>query len=585
MLYISSALKKIPGLNVVCLNLNLRPGGIEAHLVEIMSIIELEKIDAVFSGGRYYDFEAISRIFGMVKQYNPAITTVTGGPLVSGDPPVAMDVISQADYGIIGEGERTITELVLALMNKISPDKIRGLIMRSKTGWLITEAREPIEDWTREIFWPDYEGFGLKEIAKGAHPLNDNIIHLTLSRGCPFSCTFCCNSIGTRYRQRPVEDFIEELHYLRSISDNLNITLADDLLADSKVRLKAVCQATERIGFHHWRASARVNQVNQEMANTLKQGGCVSVCLGLESVNTRVLKSMNKKTNFAQAEEALHILADAGLEPYGYFIFGDVEETWESAMETLEWWDKHPDYAISLGPIRHFPGTTIYRQAVARGMINPHEHLRQWLPVINDTRMSNQQHAELLAYVSNKQRVRLEDKHSTRYLRLTQMRFDSADLSMEFSGQCPHCGQELSHTCRVVTLAYFGCPHCHKFIHTPKPTAAVSEEMIAERLDEIVDHYGQVAFWGLGHIFRSAISPGVASRHGIRLIDQNSGWLYGSKTVESDKIDMDDDLRFIIVSAAPDSIGASTIFKQIQGLPKVEKVLHLYQLFDVQFSI
>lgn len=73
-----------------------------------------------------------------------------------------------------------------------------------------------------------------------------------------------------------------------------------------------------------------------------------------------------------------------GITIQGNFIFGDVEETIETATNTLNWWKKHPQYAIILNFIVTYPGTTLHEYACEVGIIKDEvQFIKDGCPAIN----------------------------------------------------------------------------------------------------------------------------------------------------------------------------------------------------------
>lgn len=80
----------------------------------------------------------------------------------------------------------------------------------------------------------------------------------------------------------------------------------------------------------------------------------------------------------------------------GNFIFGDTEETIETATNTLNWWKKHLHYGITLNFITIFPGAELYKYACSKKIIiDPIEFIKQGCPIINVSKMNQDERAWL----------------------------------------------------------------------------------------------------------------------------------------------------------------------------------------------
>jgi hypothetical protein len=145
----------------------------------------------------------------------------------------------------------------------------------------------------------------------------------------------------------------------------------------------------------------RVDCIDEELVETMKDAGCYLLSLGLESYSPVVLESMRKKITPQQIDAALRICHDLNMTIQGNFIFGDVAETVGTAYETLNYWEKNRDLlgaAISLGFIQVYPGTALYKHCLKRGIIaNEIDFIENHLlePINMTTHMTDQEFEQL----------------------------------------------------------------------------------------------------------------------------------------------------------------------------------------------
>jgi radical SAM superfamily enzyme YgiQ (UPF0313 family) len=118
-----------------------------------------------------------------------------------------------------------------------------------------------------------------------------------------------------------------------------------------------------------WHCSLWVGGIDEEILNTLKDAGCIVVGLGFESYSRKVLKSMKKPITPEQIDNAVKLCMKTGMSIEGNFIFGDLEETKETAKETLEYWKANCRGQVKLFFIHPYPGSEIYKSCIERGVI------------------------------------------------------------------------------------------------------------------------------------------------------------------------------------------------------------------------
>lgn len=395
-LYVSSYMKKM-GVDVYCLNLCICEDPMEIVLART---IRENRIDIVGTGDLVVNYQAVKEIVDCAKAVSRDIVTMIGGGLVTHSPEEAMQLVPNADFGVIGEGEITDSELVLALEEGRDPATVDGIIYRNGDKLVRTAPRAVIEDLD-SIPWPDYEGFNYFEIARRYADGGTLTAPLTTSRSCPFHCTFCSTSGGGKYRQRSLDAIFEELDYLVSNYHVGEFFLNDELFAVNGRRVHDFCQRIA--GFHvKWHVMLRIGKhIQPELLDEMYRAGCVGVCYGLESADNSILRSMGKVG--VTQEEILRVLTitkAAGLKVRGGFIFGDTQETLETAEYTMNWAEEHIDLLenVSISPIVLYPGSELYNRAVSSKRIpDTVQFIRDCCPLVNSSeKMNDKTYQELV---------------------------------------------------------------------------------------------------------------------------------------------------------------------------------------------
>ena len=434
--YVSAAMKTA-GFNVFTLNLNHIEGKIEEI---ISSEVSKNNIDIVMSGGLSFQYNSLKSIVDCVNNELAQVKMIVGGGIVTGDPETTMAAFEYADIGIIGEGEVTAVELCNALQENSPLSEIAGIIYPEGGNWVQTKERKEIKDLDSLPF-PDYDGFGLSDYLKLpswsiANETKSRSFFAIGSRSCPYQCTFCFHTTGKKYRQRSIENLIEEIEMLVKKYNIAHIAMSDELFARKKERVRAIENVSRKLGIT-WSASFRVDDIDEGMIEILKDGNCTSMNFGLESACNEILKSMRKGITVQQIENALKLTHDAGLPINGNFIFGDIEETMETASKTLDWWEQHKNYHISLNFITVYPGSYLYKYALQNGIIKDAvQFLKDGCPQINVSKLSGDD----LSYLAKK--ILLLSAQSG--LALKDMKYISLKPNgrMTFDGECINCGKK-----------------------------------------------------------------------------------------------------------------------------------------------
>ena len=379
--YISSVMKKA-GYNVTGLNLNHKDGTIDKILEEELA---KGKYDIITTGTIWQGYLAMKEIIESVRKYSPASKIILGGSLVTSDAKTVMKTL-KPNFGVIGEGEVTILELLEGIEKTKSENlfpfySINGICYLVNGAFIKTKPREPIED-IDSIPYTDYDSFGfekyLDEMYPNQHYANNlfdypRAYSILGSRGCPFHCTFCYHSLG-RYRERSIDNVIEELGWaIKKYKINV-INFIDDSFGIKKERLYELCDKIKGLISTFpwdikWTCQIVVSCVDEESLKKLKESGCHIISYGFESYNQEVLKSMKKPITPEQIDFAIKATLKAGLSIQGNFIFGDIAETKKTAKETLEYWKENCSGQVNLSFVQPYAGSEFYNYCIRKGII------------------------------------------------------------------------------------------------------------------------------------------------------------------------------------------------------------------------
>ena len=167
----------------------------EQWIYILSSFVKTNDIQAFGIGGLSGEFQDVSRIVRYMRQIKENLVIIVGGGIMTADPQVTMKALPEIDYGIIGEGEITIVELLDALANNKDITHIAGLIYREKDGLVQTKRRPEIEDLD-SLPLPDYDGFNYKQYLIDNPDLSDegkkfSQVSVIGGRSCKYNCTFC----------------------------------------------------------------------------------------------------------------------------------------------------------------------------------------------------------------------------------------------------------------------------------------------------------------------------------------------------------------------------------------------------------
>ena len=585
--YISSSLK-VSGRKVLTLNLNHVPNPYELLKNEITG----SNIDVVLTGGTSIEFLSIKAVIDTAKEARLDVITIVGGAIITADPETAMEALEVADYGMIGEGEISICELVYALETKNDAAGVGGSICRRDGNWVVNEAYRTVHDLDILPF-PDYEGFQYDKyltnfkdrILRSDHGCT-NIAILNVCRSCPYRCTFCLHKQRGKYRLMSMDNAFRLIDHMLSLYPAIDgIWIPDEMLISSP---KFAIEFSQRIKDYNipWRCSARINTVARESLAAMKDGGCVHILVGIESADNGVLKSMRKKITIEQVEQVIDWASEFNLKIQGALIFGDPVETKETFWRTITWQQAHRENVLGMTKIAAYPGLQIYDVACERGLIKDKiQYLKDgvYIPdrLINISQIPDDDfqlyNPFLIGYFMHNGAV------------LSDVKADiNDDLSVNISGRCPWCMEILFFESfqSFFKLYPTPCPYCDRDISV-NLIELYETEALKVKMEGLVQE-ASVAVWPItifNFYWLYRVMPALREES-VRLINKNvivnpySG--YSIKTVEGKVVHSPDIIRqenidTVIVPGIPDVY--AEIKQQCKAeFPTVENILHIAEL-------
>ena len=271
------------------------------------------------------------------------------------------------DVGVLGEGERTIVDLVRLLdrgggFEASSLAGIGGIVFRRKGEIVTTPSRDPIEPLD-----------ALLPPARDVLPVRRSPYMFT-SRGCPYRCTFCasCRFWG-KVRFFSAEYVVQEIKNFISTQRVKRIGFWDDLFVANQARLKQIVALLKKegiLGTVEFTCNVRSNLVTDELVMLLKTLNIVSVGMGLESGSPRILAYLKgQNVTVENHANAVRVLRKHGLKFHTSFIIGSPQETREEILQTLSFIKENRLSSFDIYVLTPYPGTPVWDYAKARGLV------------------------------------------------------------------------------------------------------------------------------------------------------------------------------------------------------------------------
>ena len=365
-------------------------------------------------GSLYPELNEIKHLIELLNQAGRRFPIVIGGQMVTPIPEFAVKVTG-ADFGVVGEGEIILYQLVCALRQGQNAFDIKGLAIRQGNQVVLTGPGPIIDDLTKlppvpyELF-PEAEWLEIGRWYSMYCPqphwrFNDRVINVHGGRGCPYKCNFCYHHSKTRYR--PIDLMLAEAkEALERFNGNM-LYFSDDLVLTTPKRARELVDGIPGLGRPvEYSVSTRfdiLDRLDDDLLAEMKRTGCRIMGLGIESGSDRVLKIIGKNCTSAQIRHNLRRLKRAGIFPTVSIMVGQFDETRDDVEASirlmLESVRENPLIQYAFTVTTPFPGSPLYQHIMNNGLLRDDEEFfdryfsggSDWNMVVNLSRMTDEE--------------------------------------------------------------------------------------------------------------------------------------------------------------------------------------------------
>lgn len=365
----------LPPLGVIQLASWLRRAGHEVRVVdtqvfvggvdELVADILQDSPGAVGISSLTPNFHLARDLAQRLKRARPGLPTLIGGvhfTLSSNS-----EFYPEFEYGVRGEGELAVTELLKRLESGADVSDIPGLTYR-KDGKPVSN---PQEFGLRELDEIPYPNWAFLPMQYYRMTLPDGrtaqSASIATARGCPYVCAFCAEPklFGKRYKVHSAKRMADELEHVRDSYGIRHFFFFDSTLTLRAKLLAEMCEEIIRRGMGiTFEGYTRVDRVDEDLFVLMKKAGLVRISLGIESADQEVLRLIRKKIDLDNVRRAFAIMRKLDIEAQSFAMIGNPGDTPETIRETVRFIRSVDDIAFSnLSIAVPYPGTELYEMA------------------------------------------------------------------------------------------------------------------------------------------------------------------------------------------------------------------------------
>ena len=322
--------------------------------------ISLRNVDNVdsFSSEKEWYLTKIKRLVEIIRQ-ETAVPIIVGGPGFSILPEAIIDYIN-ADYGVVGEGERTVCDLIAEL----EAGSFLPRIIKNNDN-LLSGSAMASPRWDKDLvnFYIERSG----------------MVNLQTKRGCTYNCNYCTypKLEGRHLRTKEPEAVVEEIKQAQKMFGIDTIFFTDSIFNDKSGHYLALAEEFLKQGLSlRWYGFFRPQGIGAKELSLLKRSGLNAMEVGTDAACDTTLAGLNKQFTFADVIEFNKACVKEEIPAAHFIIFGGPDETMATVKEGLINIQRLKRCVVfAFGGIRIHPGTQIHARAIQEGALDQKESL------------------------------------------------------------------------------------------------------------------------------------------------------------------------------------------------------------------
>ena len=295
-------------------------------------------------------------VAAFLKQREAELPVLLGGPHATMLHRQIMERFPQFDVIARHECDQIFPELLHNLEGRRF-DHIPGVSWRTPGGVRITEGKPIVEDLD-SLPIGSYDYYPVEDLGL-------SLLRIEAGRGCPFHCTFCSTAgfFQRSFRLKSAARLVRELDLLHARYGISDFKLDHDMFTVNRRKVVEFCEHVTGRGYR-WRASARVDCVDDELLEIMAASGCTSLYFGIETGSARMQEICQKRLKLGLVLPILATAERLGIETTASFITGYPEETEADQDDTLDLMGRcaSPSCLTQLHVLAPEPGTPLFEQ-------------------------------------------------------------------------------------------------------------------------------------------------------------------------------------------------------------------------------
>ena len=367
LLYVAAAVKDIPNVDIRIIDANADGLSMEA----LEELITKESPDMVGFSVLTFNLLNCMEVSKIFRKCSPRTTICYGGwhPTIYPHETLSFDFV---DIIVIGEGELTFRDLVKIFNKNKNPSEkelvdIKGIGFKTSDGHTIINPPREVVKNLDDLPLPAYD---LVDTTKYSNLLacSGQAVTIMTSRGCPHRCVFC-DLRRTAYRYRTSANILEEIRFWveKGVKE---FFIQDDNFTINRKRTIEFCRLLTDANFNiKYKISSRVDCIDDEICQFLKNSGCYRIYFGVESGSQKVLDYLEKGITIQHIKTAFRAAHKYDIDCCAYIMIGVPSETEEDIRLTISLIKDIKPNHLHCSICTPMPRTYLYSKLMEEGVI------------------------------------------------------------------------------------------------------------------------------------------------------------------------------------------------------------------------
>ena len=322
-----------------------------------MSLRNIDNVDSFSAESEWYLAEN-RHLVDIIRQ-ETAAPIVVGGSGFSILPEEILDYLT-ADYGVVGEGERALCDLVSDLeQGRTVPRIVNG----NRSFLSGTDMVSPCWDADLVRYYSEHSG----------------MVNLQTKRGCPHHCHYCSypQLEGKRLRVKDPVKIVDEIQHLKQMMGVDAIFFTDSVFNDISGHYLDLAEELLLRNLNiYWYGFFRPQGMTCKDLRLLKRSGLKAMEVGTDAASNATLTGLNKQFDFEEVIQFNQVCLKEEIPTAHFIIFGGPDESFATVDEGLKNIQKLEKCVVfAFAGIRIHPATGLYDRALREGILGKKDSL------------------------------------------------------------------------------------------------------------------------------------------------------------------------------------------------------------------